>query len=392
MLYKEKLIFASDGNSNYRIPSINVTNDGTVIAFCNDRKNSLSDHAQEVTVALCRKALDGEWEKVETILGNKGFSCTIGTSVYDDETETMFLFASRIYAPTDEFKKYSEEELKNLKQKAIEITEEAGLFYGGVQLSSTDNGKTWVEMPLNVTETEYTHYDGRILKTKVNTHGASHGIKLRHGKHKGRLICPSRFTVDRYTDITGLITNGYNNAIYSDDHGKSWKSSKPVQIGTGEGTLIELEDGTILYNSRAYFQDGKRYLANSVDGGETYGDFRTDDFLIEEASMGCNASFLRVELDDITDKTLIPDGADGITLFCNPRASTRDNMSICVSFDSAKTWKLVKTVYPGHASYSSLCFNPVDQKFYLLYERGEETCVSDGVAVAEFDLEWLLSE
>lgn len=391
MFFRETLIFPSGGSSNYRIPSIIATNDGTILAFCSDRKDTLADYADRVALVLCRKAPNGDWGKVESILEHDGWSCNIGSAVYDEERGTAFIFASRTALTCKEFGNYTEEELADLRRRAQEKAEREGIRAGSVLMKSADSGQTWTEVPYRVTHTDYTHYDGRVLRTGGSTHGSSHGIRLRHGAHQGRLLCPSRFGVDRYTDLEGLKYNTYNNAVYSDDHGETWHSTKPVQMGTGEGTLIERADGSILYNSRAYYKDGKRYLATSRDGGESWGDFTTDEFLREELRMGCNASFLRVELGDIRDRTALPADAEDVTVFCNPRADTRDNMCACVSFDGGSTWRHVKQIFPGHAAYSSLCFSPANQRFYLLYEKGEKNCYSDGVAVAEFDLEWLLA-
>ena len=55
MYAKDLLLFASGGRSNYRIPSIVVTKSGTVAAFCNDRKDSVIDHAKEVAVVCATK-------------------------------------------------------------------------------------------------------------------------------------------------------------------------------------------------------------------------------------------------------------------------------------------------------------------------------------------------
>ena len=86
-------------------------------------------------------------------------------------------------------------------------------------------------------------------------------------------------------------------------------------------------------------RDQKRYLALSTDGGETYGDFRADDFLIEEKSLGCNASFLRVEREDLPAEAqaLLPEEADSVTVFVNPRSDKRNTLTACVSFDSGET-------------------------------------------------------
>lgn len=126
-------------------------------------------------------------------------------------------------------------------------------------------------------------------------HGSAHGIQLRHGPYAGRLLCPSRIFTDRYTTWEEAVLCCFNNSIYSDDHGRTWHASAPVQQGTGEGTLIEDGNGVIHYNSRGMMRNQKRYLATSTDAGKTYGDFRCAEFLFEEKRMGCNASFMRVE-------------------------------------------------------------------------------------------------
>lgn len=394
MFYNEKLIFASGGRSNFRIPSMIVTNNGTMLAFCNDRKDTLSDAAQEATLALCVKKPGEDWGEVREIVALEGWACGIGSAVYDNETGKAFIFGGRNPVSKNEFGKYTPEEIAEMKKKTAELVEgiKAKGMYPSYKLVSTDNGETWTEFPHSVAPAKQTHWDGKVYEVRGGTHGAAHGIQLRHGEHKGRLLCPARCGIGSYNTWEGLKRCTYNNAIYSDDHGETWQSSTCVQIGTGEGTLIENADGTITYNSRAYYKDQKRYLATSTDGGASYHDFREADFLIEEKNIGCNASFIRVELDEIKDKSLLPEGAKDVTVFCNPRAETRDNMSACVSFDSGKTWAFAKTIFPGHAAYSSLCFNPVDQHFHLIHEKGEVNCYSDGITAVEFDLEWLLAK
>ena len=49
MFAKETLLFPTKERSNYRIPSIVATKDGTVLDFCNDRKNTVADEAAEVS-------------------------------------------------------------------------------------------------------------------------------------------------------------------------------------------------------------------------------------------------------------------------------------------------------------------------------------------------------
>ncbi len=395
MYESDKLLFASGGRSNYRIPSLVVTNDGTVAAFCNDRKDSVIDHAEEVAVVCARKLPDGTWTDVQTLAGIPGWTCMIGSAVYDAETDTLMCSSGRNPVARNEFGKYTAEELAAMEKEAEERAQALGIRRGPFLLSSTDGGETWTERPFIIEGRLFVRpYDGAQVSLGGSCHGSAHGIQLRHGEHAGRLLCPSRVSVGHYDTWDGLRVCSYNNSVYSDDHGLTWKASAPVQAATGEGTLIERGDGTILYNSRAYFADQKRYLAISTDGGETYGDFRTDDFLLEEKGIGCNASFLCVERDDlpVEDRKLLPDGADSVTVFVNPRSEKRNTMTACVSFDSGDTWAKTKLIWKNACAYSSLDYSKADGHFYLLYERGERDPYGDGVAVREFDLEWLLAE
>ena len=394
MFFNEEILFKSDGISNYRIPSLIVTNDGTVLAFCNDRKNTLDDHAVNTVLVYAKKERNEKWTSPASLLEYEGVTCLIGSAVHDKETNTSFVFVANKFA-RDEFQKLTDEEKANLQSLDEKRAKEIGIELGNAQLVSTDNGKTFKMEKVNEEPLLFTHINGEEKVAYSFPHGCSHGVQLKHGKYKGRLLCPSRIFAGAYSNLTEIRTCVYNNAFYSDDHGKTWKVSKPVQIGTGEGTLIELQNGDILYNSRAYFKDGKRYLATSKDGGDSYGDFTTDDFLLEETLMGCNASLLRVDREDLGEELAnkyLPNDADSITLFVNPRAETRKNMTICISFDECKTWQVAKTIYEGKCAYSSIDFSIIDKRFHLIYEKGIEETYSLGISAIEFDLEWLLSK
>lgn len=393
MFFKEELLFSSDGIANYRIPSLVVTQNGTVLAFCNNRKNTVRDHAEDTALVYARKEKGKAWSKPVTLMEHDGVCCLIGSAVYDRETDTSFVFVKRKFARY-EFENISEEEAARLEQEDLARAEQMGLELGTFQMQSTDDGRSWSLERVMEEPYELTHTNEKKILATLHTHGGAHGIQLRHGKHRGRLLCPSRIFAGIYTSWEEIRNFVYNNAVYSDDHGKSWHVSAPVQLGTGEGTLIELENGEILYNSRAYFGDGKRYLAKSRDGGESYRDAGTDPFLREETRIGCNASFLRVEREELGEELCskyLPEDADSVTVFVNPRSETRRNLTACISFDSGKTWREARCFYEGPCAYSSLDFSPSDGRFHMIYEKGTEKPYSLGISAAEFDLEWLLS-
>ena len=325
---------------------------------------------------MCRREAGGEWSGVITLAARPDWSIMIHNAVYDRETDTVFLMARREPVKLNEFGDYTEEERREAAARAEKIAAEAGIQPGDFLLASTDDGRTFTERPFRVTPTVM-EVDGEKREFVGFGHGSGAGIQLTQGRYAGRLLCPARFMTKHYTKIDALQECGFNNALYSDDHGETWHSSAPVQPGTGEGTLIERGDGTILYNSRAYFFDGRRYLAVSRDGGETFGEFSTDDFLREETRMGCNASMLRVGTE-----------AGTLTLFTNPRADTRCRMTVCVSRDDGASWCREKLICEGPSGYSSLAFD--GKYFCLLYENGENRYTDRGLSAAIFDTDWLM--
>lgn len=386
MYFDEQRIFPSGGRSNYRIPSIVISKDGTVHAFCNDRRDSVADEAKEVMLVYRRKKPGQPWEAERVLTGLPGWSCMIGSAVYDEETDTVFCSVNRNPSAQWEFAEFAEEEKRALAAECAAKAEAAGVCLGQALFCSTDGGDTWTETALKVEPSPLQHFEEPPVFFGVascaNCHGSAHGIQLKKGKYAGRLLCPSRYASKSYHSWDDLRKYNYNNTIFSDDHGRTWQAGGPVQVGTGEGTLIERGDGSILYNSRAYFQDQKRYLAVSTDGGESFADAGTDDFLLEEKSIGCNAAFLRTELS----------GGRAVTLFSNPRSDVREKMTVCVSFDDGKTWEHTRLIWEGGSAYSSLSYDEVSGHFFLLYEKGTSAAnpYEFGIVAAEFDLEWIL--
>ncbi len=399
MFFKESRVFTSDGKSNYRIPSLVVANDGTVLAFCTNRIGTLKDYAEEVDLVCAIKRPQQEWSDVRVLAHYPAWSCSIDSAVYDPNVGRLIVFFSRTPVARNEFGSYTPEEITEMERRraeAIRLAAKQGVMAGQRRLISDDNGESFFEQAHVVEPVLQRHWDGSEHEVVGFAHGSAHGICLRHGEHAGRLLCPTRTKIGEYRDWDKIRECVYNNACYSDDHGETWRASGCVQVGTGEGTLIERADGSILYNSRAYFGDGKRYLAVSTDGGASYAEFSTDEFLLEETRMGCNASFLRVELKDIKDTACLPRDARDVTVFCNPRAETRIRMTACVSFDGGAHYEKTRLIFDGPCAYSSLDYDKNSGHFFLLYERGDaqkgKSPYTEGLFVAEFDLEWLLHE
>jgi hypothetical protein len=256
---------------------------------------------------------------------------------------------------------------------------------------SRDNGKSWVKEEITVKPNAVGQ--GAPDGVPAQTTCSESGITLLYGKHKGRLLMPARIQPPDGSNAQEWWPYNYNTAIYSDDGGKTWQTSGPVQNGTGEGTLAEVSDGQVYYNSRCHMAiDNRRRIARSYDDGHMWTDWEVSEDLFEvgepfyfkygtKPSYGCNAGLVRMPLGAT--------GGKDVLLFSTPDnpGGTRIRMTVWASFDGARTWPVKRLVYKGPSSYSSLAAGK-DGTIYLLFERGEKK-LYEKVSVARFNLEWL---
>ena len=253
---------------------------------------------------------------------------------------------------------------------------------------SKDHGKTW--------QVQETVIHPAKNGDRPTMHMAEHGITLRHGKHKGRLLRPARFYGP--ADTRKYLPTMYNTAIYSDDGGNSWQTSDRFpELGTGEGTVAELSDGRIYYNSRrhgdppgAKYNPCLRWEAWSDDGGATWKDSAVCTILPDGArksigaGSGCMAGLVR-----------LPVKGRDILLYsnCDSQGGDRKDVSVWASFDGAKTWPIKRRVYKGPSAYSSLAAGrqgtPSEGWIYIQLEGGPRHRYQ-GSQLARFNLSWLL--
>ncbi|MDG2126830.1 MAG: sialidase family protein [Fuerstiella sp.] len=244
---------------------------------------------------------------------------------------------------------------------------------------SRDDGRTW--QPEKVT----IHADSK--GNMPSMHMNEHGITLRHGHHKGRLVRPARYYGTK--NDRSEWPNHYTNAIYSDDGGRNWRTSDPFpENGTGEATIAELSDGRIYYNSRVHWQERpkntRRRSAISEDSGQTWTDWRIVEVLPDghqHRSYGCMGGLTR-----------LPVVGQDILIFSNidtPNAK-RERGTVWASLDGGRTWPVKRLVYEGASAYSSLTAGqpgtPSEGWIYLHFEGGP----GGGSQVARFNLSWLL--
>ena len=244
---------------------------------------------------------------------------------------------------------------------------------------SRDDGRTWSKQAVKV-----------LPDSKGNApsmHMNEHGITLRHGKHKGRLLRPSRFYAGR--NDRSKWPEHYTNAVYSDDGGTTWRTSEPFPAkGTGEATLAELSDGRVYYNSRRHWAPSgvsplRRWTAWSDDGGASWEGLLFCKALPDgpqNSNYGCMGGLTR-----------LPVKGRDILVYSNcDSAKGRDHGTVWASFDGGRTWPVKRLVYAGRSAYSSLAAGrpgtTSEGWVYLHFEGGSK----GGSQVARFNLSWVL--
>jgi len=344
----QTLFKTKENESSVRSPHIIVAPDGTVLAFARG------------CISLRKSKDNGKtWSPEEdlTLKGVKGSNVIV-----DDVTGDIIILSPEISDPC--------------------------LF------RSRDNGNTWKREDIVIKSNAMGH-GAAPDNVPVNIGAMSVGITLKYGEHKGRLLIPGRVQPPAGNNAQEYWMYNYNTSMYSDDRGKTWQVSDGIMTGTGEGTLAELSDGRIYYNSRSHMSiDHKRRIAWSHDGGNRYVDWYASDDLYEtgepfyfkygsKPAYGMCAGLVRIP-DEVT-------GGKDILLFSMPdwKGGWRFQMSVWASFNGTSTWPIKRLVDQGHSAYSSLAAGK-DGMIYLLYEGGNKR-LYDEINVAAFNLRWLLN-
>ncbi|HBG28540.1 MAG: hypothetical protein A2Y10_19855 [Planctomycetes bacterium GWF2_41_51] len=353
VVYQDLFVGGQDGYHTYRIPAILTTLKGTVLVFCEGRKNHGGD-AGDIDLLLKRSTDGGKTFSSQMIIwDDANNTCGNPCPVQDEQTGTIWLLSTWNLGD-DKERKIAEGNSVNTRRVFI--------------LKSDDDGATWSSTK-EITST------AKNKQWKWYATGPGIGIQLKYGKNKGRLIIPCDHSIAlRYPEKS--FTGG-SHTIYSDDNGQNWKISEWIYPNCGESQVIELIDGTVLMDIRNHQYRGKRAQALSYDGGHSWTkiDFQTD--LIEPL---CQASIFRFAPYKGFDKSII--------LFSNPHSATqRVNMTVQASLDECKTWKYSKSLYQGPTAYSCLARLP-DNRIACMYEAGVKKPY-EKIVLVSFTLNWL---
>jgi len=351
------------GYAYYRIPGLVVTAKGTVLAYCEARREGQNDW-ENIDVLLRRSTDGGRTWEAPRVMG----------AIPGPHHKNPVALAGK-YARADQVT-YS-------NPVAIATRDGTVHFFFCLEFNrcfyrrSDDDGATF-SPPEEITsdfQAFRPDYDWHIIAA-----GPGHGIEL----HSGRLVLP-------FWMSTGVGKNGFNpsavGVIVSDDQGRSWRAAgipfAAATAGTNPtcGEVVELSQDRVMMNARSSSPSGHRLIVIGGQGGTQWGRPYFDPALVEQGCMG-----------GITRLSEGRAGGKDRILFSNPDdPRARANLSIKLSYDEGATWPVKRQLEPGPSSYSDLAVLP-DGTILCLYERGVVAPTSHQptfLSVARFNLEWL---
>ena len=341
--FTDVFVAGEQGVNTYRIPALILAPDGSLLAFCEARKESQADASP--TDMVLRRSLDGgqTWLPTQVLVRGENQDALMNPCPVVDRTNGTILL---------------------ICQKANVARQD---HHEHFQLVSSDNGKTW-SAPVNIAA-RIANYDDCFNP------GPGVGIQMRNG----RLIIPG------YTgEVNDETDEGWNSRVlYSDDHGNTWTLGPRAPELSDECQAVELADGALMLNMRGNMGKSCRGVAISKDGGQTWSSLRWDRALNE---CPCQASLVRYSLARPGDKNRL--------LFANPdnagekfNVVERTRMTVRMSYDEGRTWPVRRLIHAGPSSYSTLVRLP-DGDIGLLFEGGDKHR-REWIRFVRFSLSWL---
>jgi len=315
----------TDGYHTFRIPTLEVAPDGTLLAFAEARKHNASDPGysnNDIDLVLKRSTDAGRtWSKM-IVVHNPGqfWSAANAATIVDRSNGRIWL----LY----------------ICSKPGRSTRTSRPGSDDMQLlarTSDDNGATW-SGPIDLSRVAKDYDDPKWRASVVGPGGAIQDSK-------GRLVAPMW-----KVEPVGAF------AIFSADHGKTWERGQLVPgLAGNEDQIVELADGRLLMDVRQT-SGAHRWLTTSTDGGRTWSKPRSG-----EAVTACACAIERFALKSAG-------GDRDRIIWTGPKGPARKTLVVRVSTDEGKTFAHERLLSPDLAAYSDLAMLK-DNTAGVLWER-----------------------
>ena len=321
-------VSGQDGYAGYRIPAIETTPDGSLLAFAEARKYNLADpggKGQEIDLVLKRSTDGGATWSAMKLIEHSGayWSSANPATVVDRQNGRVWVFYLRCQPGrgTDEARPGTDD-VANLARY------------------SDDHGVTWSE-PIDQTNVARDMAD---TQWRISVPGPGGAIQDR----QGRLIVP----MWRFAPWSAF-------AIFSEDHGRTWQrgAQVPGKQGGDEDQLVELAHGQILLDIRQH-GGPHRWMTLSSDRGRTW----------TEPRPGQPVTPVCCAIERYTLKS-VGDDRDRL-LWTGPLGPGRNKLVVRTSYDEGQTFAHERLIADEPAAYSDLSVLK-DKSVGVLWERGD---------------------
>ena len=343
-----------DGVHTYRIPGLVTTNNGTLIAVYDIRRNSSTDLQGDINIGMSRSTNGGQtWEPMKVIMdmgtwgGLSEEENGIGDpSVLVDRNNNQ-IWVAGVWAHGHKNKRNWTE-----SKPGLDPSQTSQLML----VKSMDDGISWSE-PINITS-QIKKEEWQLL-----LQGPGKGITL----VDGTLVFPAQ-----YKDKDHIP---HSTIIWSSDRGLTWNIGNSAKSNTTESQVIQLEDGSLMLNmrdnrNRDDKSDGNgRSVAITSDLGKTWIENKSSKGVLIEPV--CMASIIKENfaINDISQK---------LVLFSNPASKyQRKNIRIRLSFDDGKSWPVkYTTLLDENVGRGYSCMTKIDEQHIgILYESSRADLV-----------------
>ena len=347
-------VSGTEGYKSFRIPAIIILSNGNLLAFAEGRVHGPGDFGNIDIVMKKSKDNGKTWSALKIIVDADSLQAGNCAPVVDTNDPAwpkgrIFLFYNTGNNSEGEIRKGN-----GLRE----------VWYK----TSTDGGDTWSDA-VNITVYVHRPKQPQInsaykfeqdWRSYANTPG--HAMQFQSDKYMGRIfVAANHSTGDPQTQFKDYQSHGF----FTDDHGKSFHLSQPVNLpGSNESTAAELSHDKLMMNSRNQRGDIRaRIVSISNDGGATWDTTYFDKTLIDPVNEG---SILNVGYKS----------GKSILAFCNAAdTKRRDNLTLRISYDNGKIWSKTYLIDRSserskgdHAAYSDIV-KLGKKKIGVLYER-----------------------
>lgn len=315
-----------DGYFAYRIPAIEAAADGSLLAFAEARKHNLNDPGfgkQDIDLVLKRSEDGGVTWSAMKVIEDPGelWSAANPATVLDRTNKRLWVFYLRCRPERN-------------THTARPGTDDVLLLARW----SDDHGRTWSDL-MDLTSVAR---DMKDPHWRITVPGPGGAIQDR----QGRLLVPCW----KY--------EGWQNfAIYSDDHGRTWRRSEFVPGGKegDENQLVELSDGNLMMDIRQS-KGPHRWRTVSRDRGQTW----------SQPQPGHQVTPVACAIERL------PHSASGreqdLLIWTGPKGPGRHTLILQLSSDDGKTFGQERILAAEPAAYSDLTVLP-DGSVGVLWER-----------------------